>query len=90
MEDRFQYLAPDGQWLRFDRTKVFTQVATTCNSKNPPPLCFNATLTGSPKVVAWRVSKPAGAASASAASPHLSAPKATVLNGVDERALAAR
>ncbi|MFE0777778.1 hypothetical protein [Streptomyces sp. NPDC058861] len=89
MEDRFQYLAPDGQLLRFDRTKVFTQVSATCSSSNPPPLCFNATLVGSPKAIAWRVSKPAGATSASPTPLHLSVPTATVLNGVDQRALAA-
>ncbi|MFE6852168.1 hypothetical protein ACFVDH_15435 [Streptomyces sp. NPDC057674] len=89
MEDRFQYLAPDGQLLRFDRAKVFTQVTTTCSSTNPPPLCFNATLVGSPKAIAWRVSKPTGAAPTSSAPPNLSAPAATSLNGVDQRSLAA-
>ncbi|MFG2645895.1 hypothetical protein ACGFYP_33545 [Streptomyces sp. NPDC048370] len=87
MEDRFQYLAPDGQWLRFDRAKVSTQV-TTCDSNNPPPFCFNATLTGSPKAISWQVSKPAGTSSARLAQPPLSIPNAAVLNGVDQRALA--
>ncbi|MEU3500626.1 hypothetical protein ABZ726_07595 [Streptomyces hundungensis] len=88
MEDRFQYLAPGDEWSRFDRTSVTTQVTSaTCGTSSPPPYCFAAELTGSPKAIAWKVSKPAAVAF-TAPRPQRGASAGATLNGVDQDALA--